>query len=487
MNGYQLIGEKLKKTLLIFSLSFLALLNPALAQQWSEPVRISEPGGCLYPQILAFGDTLHVVYTNNRGHDKISYIRSTNGGYTWIPHQTLSDMANTSYTEFPRIMKSGSSLLVSWRAQLSHSPWDENIYYATSTDDGFSWTSNQHLFDPDWDHIQTFAASGVDSMVSVMITSRPRDIDTLVFFQIRSTNFGQSWSEPEEIMTAFESGKPDQVSSGSTIHYVWDGRFRLQDMVEVFYIGSTDWGQTWSENIPISSVDRYVSENPAVAVNSSGNPVVSWLDGKYTPYLMTGDILARWSYDGGVLWEAENQVTTEHRANFSDIIWNDGMFRVLWEDKRFGQPTIYYSSAADSDGIWQPEQRLEDDTDWSSDPALAADDSTVFAIWYDAREDGGIYFTRYPDFTNAVIEDQMPNSFGYLSAYPNPFNSATTISSSDNQPAEIDIYDITGRKITSLQATHGRAVWDASGVSSGVYFARVAGEKASTIKLVMVK
>ncbi len=32
----------------------------APAQQWSPPVRI-EPGGGYYPQIMALGDTLHVV------------------------------------------------------------------------------------------------------------------------------------------------------------------------------------------------------------------------------------------------------------------------------------------------------------------------------------------------------------------------------------------------------------------------------------------
>jgi hypothetical protein len=81
----------------------------------------------------------------------------------------------------------------------------------------------------------------------------------------------------------------------------------------------------------------------------------------------------------------------------------------------------------------------------------------------------------------------LPAQIELFTAYPNPFNSATTICISDNRPAEIEIYDITGRKITTLNATHGRAVWDASGVSSGVYFALVAGEKASTIKLVQVK
>jgi hypothetical protein len=487
MNSYRFIGEKLKKTLLIFGISFFALLNPATAQQWSEPVRISEPGGCLYPQILAQGDTLHVVFTHLGQRRGIGYLRSVNGGVSWASEVELSDILNTNSTEHPHIIWHNTEILVIWRARLSDSPYSENIYHALSTDNGISWLPNQRILNTDLDHIQTFTAAGADSLVSIFITARPRNPDTLVFYHIRSTDFGQSWSLPEEIMYAFESFWPDQATANGIIHYVWDGRFRLQDIVEVYYTRSTDCGLTWSDNVMLSSADTYLSEAPAVATDTLGNPAVSWWDFKYSPYQTTGDILARWSYDGGENWGFESQITTEHRANFSDIIWNDGTLRVVWMDWRFDQPTIYYSSASGSYDIWLPEQRLEDDPDWSSDPALVADDSTVFAIWYDEREDGGIYFTRFPDFPNAVVEDQRPNSFGYLSAYPNPFNSATTIMLTGAEQAEIGIYDITGRLITTLHTVGGQALWDASAYSSGLYFARLAGEKAGTIKLVLVK
>jgi hypothetical protein len=96
-------------------------------------------------------------------------------------------------------------------------------------------------------------------------------------------------------------------------------------------------------------------------------------------------------------------------------------------------------------------------------------------------------FTYLPGYVGIEVNDpQNPDKFS-LSAYPNPFNSATTLTLSGIDSAEIEIYDIAGRKITTLQATHGRALWDASGVSSGVYFARVAGEKANTIKLILLK
>ncbi len=75
-----------------------------------------------------------------------------------------------------------------------------------------------------------------------------------------------------------------------------------------------------------------------------------------------------------------------------------------------------------------------------------------------------------------------------LSAYPNPFNSSTMISVSGVIAAEIGIYDITGRMLDILQTKNGRAVWGAAGLSSGVYFARVMGERGTaTLRLVVVR
>jgi|WetSurMetagenome_2_1015567.scaffolds.fasta_scaffold65479_1 hypothetical protein len=89
---------------------------------------------------------------------------------------------------------------------------------------------------------------------------------------------------------------------------------------------------------------------------------------------------------------------------------------------------------------------------------------------------------------DAIRDDHFNDiELSSIQAYPNPFNSATTIMLTGAEQAEIGIYDITGRLITTLHTVGGQALWDASGCSSGLYFARLAGEKASSIKLVLVK
>jgi hypothetical protein len=111
-------------------------------------------------------------------------------------------------------------------------------------------------------------------------------------------------------------------------------------------------------------------------------------------------------------------------------------------------------------------------------------------VWSDRRPpnyDEDIYYKRYDPEPDAIDNDiSLPNSLT-ISAYPNPFNSATTITLTGAEQAEISIYDITGRLITTLHTVSGQALWNASAYSSGIYFARLAGEKENTIKLVLVK
>ncbi len=79
--------------------------------------------------------------------------------------------------------------------------------------------------------------------------------------------------------------------------------------------------------------------------------------------------------------------------------------------------------------------------------------------------------------------------------YPNPFNARTTIAFDLEKSAHVSlsVYDITGAKIATLfdgfrEAGSPSIVWNAVGVSSGVYFARLAvGEETLSQRMVLLK
>ncbi len=92
-------------------------------------------------------------------------------------------------------------------------------------------------------------------------------------------------------------------------------------------------------------------------------------------------------------------------------------------------------------------------------------------------------------------EEEHPTSFSLDQNYPNPFNPATTLSYTlkSNTFVRLSVYSITGQEVATLvnsSETVGKksVIWNASNLSSGVYYARlqVAGE-AKTIKMTLLK
>jgi hypothetical protein len=89
-----------------------------------------------------------------------------------------------------------------------------------------------------------------------------------------------------------------------------------------------------------------------------------------------------------------------------------------------------------------------------------------------------------------------PSKPALHSAYPNPFNSATTIGYSNLEPGEIGIFDIRGSLVKRLKvalAGNASVTWDGSDenggvVSSGFYFASIKSHFGlETIRLVYLK
>jgi enterochelin esterase-like enzyme len=89
----------------------------------------------------------------------------------------------------------------------------------------------------------------------------------------------------------------------------------------------------------------------------------------------------------------------------------------------------------------------------------------------------------------------LPTSVELLGNYPNPFNPSTTIRFTlpSSSHATVSVFDLTGRLVTKLAdevftAGEHALEFDGSGLSSGIYFARLQmGEVGVTKKMVMVK
>ncbi len=109
----------------------------------------------------------------------------------------------------------------------------------------------------------------------------------------------------------------------------------------------------------------------------------------------------------------------------------------------------------------------------------------------------GMVIMKYkiPDITNWVEDNEKPENFSLSQNYPNPFNPSTTINFTIPVLGNVTIkvYDVLGKEVTTLvdeelnSGTYQKQ-WNASGLSSGIYFYQLrTNEFVKTNKMMVLK
>jgi aminopeptidase YwaD len=185
----------------------------------------------------------------------------------------------------------------------------------------------------------------------------------------------------------------------------------------------------------------------------------------------------------------------------------------------FGGVVTDYNIALAPDILtWQSTDRSDHASFWDNNyPAMLGieDFSSDFNPFYHTTSDNmshidTVLFTSYVkagigaaaslsviDTTGEAVGDdsQVPRSFMLLRNYPNPFNSSTLISFSLQDKGDIDltIYDLLGRKVTTLasgpmEAGSHSVSWNAGRCASGIYLCRLrTGETSEVARMMLVK
>ena len=131
------------------------------------------------------------------------------------------------------------------------------------------------------------------------------------------------------------------------------------------------------------------------------------------------------------------------------------------------------------------------------------DKQTYYSPTIEWNSGSHIYIRKYKilvDFQNKVTsvagnDNITPGRFELYQNYPNPFNPSTTIKYdlSKQSRVKLEIYDILGRRVAILvdetkKAGRYQIVWNASRLTSGVYFERLqAGDYSAVKKLLLLK
>ena len=198
-------------------------------------------------------------------------------------------------------------------------------------------------------------------------------------------------------------------------------------------------------------------------------------------------------------WSTAQLVTGQHSATNATIA------------PGFGSK-VFIASCGVSGNVYNGDVYLSSDTSGSFQTRLLGSFSSVMqpvianvigefgVVIFDAPIGGdldqNIELVYYgPDIPTTAIAQQIPVSSGLSRCYPNPFNSRITIDYGIDQPGniKIDIYDLLGRKITTLideieSAGEHKVTWDAQNQNSGIYFYKIhSGDYAETKKILLLK
>ena len=366
-----------------------------------------------YTHGLAYSDVVHVVWEDRRADSlapDIYYRRSLNGGYTWEPEVRLTFTGTASS---PAVAASG---------ELVHVVWEDNragkheIYYARSMDCGRSWSRPVSIapgyassLNPDVAAVTVYSLiTGSKSYVFVVWEQGSTGSREIYF--VRSTDGGETWSTPQCISSDPADSKDPSIAVSVvqpfpavppevTVHVVWlDNR---DGVYEVYYARGENAGSSWSTCTRLS----YSSGNKQKpTITASGNAVhVAWADdvtGSYEIWYMRSE-------DNGVSWLSRVKLTSAGAAGGiarGPSMWCSGSnVHIAWYDNRDGNLEVYYMYSVDCGSTWSGEVRLTSASGTSSLPSIAATKDIFYVVWMDARSgEFDIYFKS--GFHQATLE-----------------------------------------------------------------------------------
>jgi len=361
----------------VFALALgLFFFSQAAHADWSPARRITWTSGWSeYPAIAV--DSLgnpHVVWDDETtGYSEIYYKGSPDGGSSWTTAKKLSSTTAGCYR--PDIAAGPSGALhVVW---YDYATGEYEIYYRKSTNGGITWTATKRLT---WtSRGAEYPALAVDSSGNPNVAWTEYILGNYEIYYKKSTDFGTQWTTAKRLTwTAESSDEPAlAVDSSGNPHVIWYDK--TPGNYELYYRKSTDGGSAWTPSKRLTW-DSYGSWYPSMAVDSSDVLHVGWENAT----IEAPEIHYRKSTDGGTSWAPVKRLTWTSGLSGSPRLAVDpsGNPHAVWYDNTPGHYEVYYEMSPDGGTTWTASERLTWTPSGAYDPDLAADPSgLIHVVW----------------------------------------------------------------------------------------------------------
>jgi hypothetical protein len=269
-------------------------------QTWSAEVRLTNnaTGNRSYPAISASGQTINMVWTDDRdGNGEVYHKRSSDGGLTWGNDTRIT--TNNEQSDGISIVSSGTMVHFAWVDKMNSTT--KHVYYKKSSDGGLTWTTASQIIT--MTNADQFAAPNIDisgNFVHV-VWEDTRDGNREAYYK-KSTNQGVTWEVDRRLTNDVAiSGRPQVAGIGNTAHVIWYDT-RADGTSEIYY----------NRNINVLGINDVVTEN---SVQIFPNPN----QGKFTvscPGIGKNAYMKIYSLQGMLIYQ--QMISTEQEIDLSD-------------------------------------------------------------------------------------------------------------------------------------------------------------------------
>lgn len=361
---------------------------------------------------------------------------STNNGQTWRKNSPVPELEN----EIVDILRTGNRIFVA--------TFDKGVF--ETTDFGATWIDrNSGLGEFAANYGKQFALRGD----SLYLATQGAGI-----FVLNLQNSLPSW-------LPFRNGMP--LNTSSNVNTIINHKNRLiAGAGGNALVFTNDWGTSLWNNYAFDNFNG--SFHPMYSLLSYGNTLFG--SSIFGIYRSTNNGLNWQKFDPG------NGMVELHS------ITNIGSDIYIFRTKTTGLSFIYKTTNFGTD--WELYE--------SFNGIYIHDAVSVGHYLYTAR-DSGIYYKNTQ--TTSVEDNYLLNNYSLSQNFPNPFNPVTIINYqlAMNNYVTLKIYDILGNEVATLvneeqSSGYYKIEWDASSLSSGVYFYTIlSGDFVSTKKMLLLK
>ena len=457
-------------------LVFCIIIPTITFAQWSNAFNLSpnavsaglneSMGTC----IGVSGDTVHIVWVDRLSTTRgvLYYICSLDSGLTWSNPVAITDTSSNIYN--PAIAVNGPNVHVVWR---EITPLNKrNSIYKHSLDGGNTWGAKIAVDTSvaDWPAV-TVSGNTVYVANDIVVSAAP--FNTEIFF-LRSLDNGFTWSPHTRITNSVGRSEDEAIAAeGSHVHMSWnDNRGGL---FKIYYKESADYGVTWSVDTPV--IPQY-SYSTMVSVDGANVdiPGASAPVGRYQMHLAQ-------SADTGATWAPDMDLTsdTAHEYVYPDLVRDGSDLHLTYVKLGAG---AQYVHSGDGGASWSTPFLLGSSgiTTFVAYTGcvvhVIVPDSGHINYF---RNPTGNYGRHC---STVAIGINNLHSSGLVSIYPNPFTSQTTIEISASikvENAVLRVFDVLGEEMLSANfGSDQKIILNKGKLNSGVYFYEVS-EKSKII------